>query len=96
MKVTLSITLTSPKDRGVVAFSLLAIHVALQTGLWGANQHESHWVFNIKLLPKTIFLMATLLGAASRLPIPGFQVRGRSLVLCGMRNTAARGRRRNA
>jgi hypothetical protein len=47
VKVTLSITLTSPKDRGVVAFSLLAIHVALQTELWGANQHESHWVFNI-------------------------------------------------
>ena len=35
------------KDRGVVAFSLLANHVALQTELLGANQHESYWVFDI-------------------------------------------------
>ena len=35
------------KDRGVVAFTLLANHVALQTELLGANQHESYWVFDI-------------------------------------------------
>jgi len=35
------------KDRGVVAYSFLANHVALQTELLGANQHESHWVFDI-------------------------------------------------
>ncbi len=35
------------KDRGVVAYSLLANHVPLQTELLGANQHESYWVFDI-------------------------------------------------
>ena len=35
------------KDRGVVAFTLLANHMALQTELLGANQHESYWVFDI-------------------------------------------------
>ena len=35
------------KDRGVVAYTLLANHVALQTQLLGANQHESYWVFDI-------------------------------------------------
>ncbi len=35
------------RDRGVVAYSLLANHVALQTELIGANQHESYWVFDI-------------------------------------------------
>ena len=35
------------KGRGVVAFTLLANHVALQTELLGANQHESYWVFDI-------------------------------------------------
>lgn len=35
------------KDRGVVAYSLLVNHVALQTELLGANQHESYWVFDI-------------------------------------------------
>jgi TnpA family transposase len=34
------------KDRGVVAYTLLANHVALQTELLGANQHESYWVFD--------------------------------------------------
>ena len=34
------------KDRGVVAFTLLSNHVALQTELLGANQHESYWVFD--------------------------------------------------
>jgi TnpA family transposase len=48
------------RDRGVVAFSLLANHVALQTELLGANQHESHWVFDIcynntsDIMPTTI------------------------------------------
>lgn len=35
------------KDRGVVAYTLLANHVALQTQMLGANQHESYWVFDI-------------------------------------------------
>lgn len=35
------------KDRGVVAYSLLANHVALQTEMLSANQHESYWVFDI-------------------------------------------------
>ncbi len=35
------------KDRGVVTYTLLANHVALQTELLGANQHESYWVFDI-------------------------------------------------
>ena len=35
------------KDRGCVAYTLLANHVALQTELLGANQHESYWVFDI-------------------------------------------------
>ena len=34
------------KDRGVVAYSLLANHVPLQTELLGANQPESYWVFD--------------------------------------------------
>jgi TnpA family transposase len=34
-------------DRGVVAYTLLASHVALQTQMLGANQHESYWVFDI-------------------------------------------------
>ena len=35
------------KDRGVVAYTLLANHVALQSQMLGANQHESYWVFDI-------------------------------------------------
>jgi TnpA family transposase len=35
------------KDRGIVAYTLLANHVPLQTELLGANQHESYWVFDI-------------------------------------------------
>ena len=48
------------KDRGVVAYTLLANHVALQTELLGANQHESYWVFDIcynntsDIMPTTI------------------------------------------
>ncbi|MBK6757493.1 MAG: Tn3 family transposase [Moraxellaceae bacterium] len=38
---------TFGKDKGVVAYSFLANHVALQTELIGANQHESYWVFDI-------------------------------------------------
>ena len=34
-------------DRGVVAYTLLANHVALQTQMLEANQHESYWVFDI-------------------------------------------------
>ena len=48
------------RDRGLAAFSLLANHVALQTELLGANQHESYWVFDIcynntsDIMPTTI------------------------------------------
>lgn len=48
------------KGRGVVAFTFLANHVALQTEILGANQHESYWVFDIcynntsDIMPTTI------------------------------------------
>ena len=48
------------RDRGVVAYTLLANHVALQSELLGANQHESYWVFDIcynntsEIMPTTI------------------------------------------
>lgn len=35
------------KGKGVVAYTLLANHVPLQTELIGANEHESHYVFDI-------------------------------------------------
>lgn len=50
------------KDRGVVAFSLLANHVALQTELLGANQHESYWVFDICYNNTSDIMPATITG----------------------------------
>lgn len=50
------------KDRGVVAFSLLANHVALQTELLGANQHESYWVFDICYNNTSDVMPATITG----------------------------------
>lgn len=44
----------------MVAYTLLANHVALQTQMLGANQHESYWVFDIcynntsDIMPTTI------------------------------------------
>lgn len=35
------------KGKGVVAYTLLANHVPLETELIGANEHESHYVFDI-------------------------------------------------
>ena len=35
------------KGKGVVAYTLLANHVPLQSQLIGANEHESHYVFDI-------------------------------------------------
>jgi len=35
------------RGKGVVAYTLLANHVALQTELIGAHEHESHYVFDI-------------------------------------------------
>lgn len=35
------------RGKGVVAYTLLANHVALETELIGANEHESHYVFDI-------------------------------------------------
>lgn len=35
------------RGRGVVAYTLLANHVPLETELIGANEHESHYVFDI-------------------------------------------------
>jgi len=35
------------KGKGVVAYTLLANHIPLQTELIGANEHESHFVFDI-------------------------------------------------
>jgi TnpA family transposase len=50
------------KDRGVVAYSLLANHVALQTELLGANQHESYWVFDICYNNTSDIMPATITG----------------------------------
>jgi TnpA family transposase len=50
------------KDRGVVAYSLLANHVALQTELLGANQHESYWVFDICYNNTSDIVPATITG----------------------------------
>ena len=50
------------KDRGVVAYSLLANHVALQTELLGANQHESYWVFDICFNNTSDIVPATITG----------------------------------
>ncbi|CAL7961902.1 hypothetical protein MIDIC_340013 [Alphaproteobacteria bacterium] len=33
------------KGKGVVAYTLLANHVPLQTGLIGANEHESYFLY---------------------------------------------------
>jgi TnpA family transposase len=35
------------KGKGVVAYTLLANHVPLETELIGANEHESHYVFDV-------------------------------------------------
>jgi hypothetical protein len=35
------------KGKGVVAYTLLANHVPLQSQLIGANEHESHYVFDM-------------------------------------------------
>jgi TnpA family transposase len=35
------------RGKGVVAYTLLANHVPLETSLIGANEHESHYVFDI-------------------------------------------------
>ena len=35
------------KGKGVVAYTLIANHVPLETDLIGANEHESHYVFDI-------------------------------------------------
>ena len=48
------------KGKGVVAYTLLANHVPLETELIGANEHESHYVFDIcyhntsDIMPTTI------------------------------------------
>ena len=48
------------KGKGVVAYTLLANHVPLQSEMIGANEHESHYVFDIcynntsDILPTTI------------------------------------------
>jgi Tn3 transposase DDE domain len=35
------------RGKGVVAYTLLANHIALQTELIGAHEHESHFLFDI-------------------------------------------------
>jgi hypothetical protein len=35
------------KGKGVVAYTLLANHIPLQTELIGANEHESYFLFDI-------------------------------------------------
>ena len=50
------------KDRGVGAFSLLANHVALQTELLAANQHESYRVFDIGYSYSSDIMPAAITG----------------------------------
>jgi len=50
------------KGKGVVAYTLLANHVPLETELIGANEHESHYVFDICYHNTTDILPAAITG----------------------------------
>ena len=62
------------KDRGVVAFTLLANHVALQTELLGANQHESYWVFDICYNNTSDILPTTITGDMHSINMANFAI----------------------
>jgi len=50
------------KGKGVVAYTLLANHVPLETELIGANEHESHYVFDICYHNTTDILPGAITG----------------------------------
>jgi TnpA family transposase len=62
------------KDRGVVAFTLLANHVALQTELLGANQHESYWVFDICYNNTSDIMPTTITGDMHSINMANFAI----------------------
>jgi TnpA family transposase len=61
-------------DRGVVAYTLLANHVALQTQLLGANQHESYWVFDICYNNTSDILPTTITGDMHSINMANFAI----------------------
>ena len=62
------------KDRGVVAYTLLANHVALQTELLGANQHESYWVFDICYNNTSVIVPTTITGDMHSINMANFAI----------------------
>ncbi len=50
------------RGKGVVAYTLLANHIPLQTELIGANEHESHFVFDICYNNTSDILPAVITG----------------------------------
>ena len=50
------------KGMGVVAYTLLANHVPLETELIGANEHESHYVFDIWYHNTSAIVPTTITG----------------------------------
>ena len=62
------------KDRGVVAYTLLANHVALQTELLGANQHESYWVFDICYNNTSDIMPTTITGDMHSINMANFAI----------------------
>ena len=62
------------RDRGVVAYTLLANHVALQTELLGANQHESYWVFDICYNNTSDIVPTTITGDMHSINMANFAI----------------------
>ena len=62
------------KDRGVVAYTLLANHVALQTQMLGANQHESYWVFDICYNNTSDIVPTTITGDMHSINMANFAI----------------------
>jgi TnpA family transposase len=62
------------KDRGVVAYTLLANHVALQTEMLGANQHESYWVFDICYNNTSDIVPTTITGDMHSINMANFAI----------------------
>ena len=62
------------KDRGVVAYTLLANHVALQTQMLGANQHESYWVFDICYNNTSDIMPTTITGDMHSINMANFAI----------------------
>lgn len=62
------------KDKGVVAFTFLANHIALQTELLGANQHESYWVFDICYNNTSDIVPTTITGDMHSINMANFAI----------------------